>query len=75
MTACGKKSLGLTADPSATITARIDILGNGRWVDCQTFPVKPGTTTNHYFPSAFSAYLIRFFSDSSAIVSAQLAYQ
>ena len=75
MTAYDKKSLTLTADKDATLTAEIDLSGDGKWVTYQSFPVKAGTPLKHDFPNGFSAYWIRFQSDKEATVGAQLEYR
>jgi hypothetical protein len=75
MTAYDKKSLSLTADKDATLTAEIDLTGDGKWVTYQTFTVKAGAPVEHAFPDGFSAYWIRFKSGQDATVSAQLDYR
>jgi hypothetical protein len=75
MTAYDKKSLTLAADRDATLTAEIDLTGDGNWVTYQTFPVKAGSPVEHAFPDGFSAYWIRFKSGQDATVSAQLDYR
>ncbi|WP_367874699.1 hypothetical protein [Luteolibacter sp. Populi] len=73
MTGFDRKSLALSADHPATITAEIDITGSGLWVPYQSFAVKDRLT--HEFPAAFQAYWIRFTSDRDAKVDAQLSYR
>ncbi|MCW1922073.1 hypothetical protein OKA05_05880 [Luteolibacter arcticus] len=75
MTAYDKKSLTLASDQDATITAEIDISGDGNWVTYQSFKVTVGKPLAHEFPDAFSAYWIRFTSDKGAKVTAQLDYR
>jgi hypothetical protein len=75
MTGYDKKSLTLSADKDATLTAEIDLSGRGHWVTYQTFPVKAGTPVEHAFPDGFSAYWIRFKSGEDATISAQLDYR
>ena len=75
MTGYDKKSLTLSADKDATLTAEIDLSGRGHWVTYQTFPVKAGTPMEHAFPDGFSAYWIRFKSGEDATISAQLDYR
>ena len=59
----------------ATLTAEIDLSGDGKWVTYQSFPVKAGTPLKHDFPNGFSAYWIRFKSDKEATVGAHLEYR
>jgi hypothetical protein len=75
MTGYDRKSLTLAADQDCTITAEIDLTGDGRWVAYQSFPVKAGKPLEHAFPEAFSAYWIRFRSDRAASASALLDYR
>jgi len=75
MTAYDKKSLSLDSDKPVTITAEVDITGEGRWAPYATFEVKPGTTLTHEFQEAFQAYWIRFTSSEDATIDAQLSYQ
>lgn len=73
MTGYDKKSLTLTTSVPATITAEIDITGNGDWAAYQTFEVKD--QTKYTFPDAFSAYWIRFRSDKDCTATATLVYE
>jgi hypothetical protein len=75
MTAYDEKSLTLATDKDATITAEIDLTGDGKWVAYRSFPVKAGSPLEHDFPAGFSAYWIRFKSSGDATVTAQLAYR
>jgi len=75
LTAYDKKSLTLTADKPATITAEIDLTGEGRWATCNKFQLTPGAPLTHTFPDAFSAYWIRFRSDTPCAATAQLEYR
>jgi hypothetical protein len=75
MTGYDRKSLTLAADQDCTITAEIDLTGDGRWVAYQSFPVKAGKPLEHAFPEAFNAYWIRFRSDRAASASALLDYR
>jgi hypothetical protein len=75
LTGYDKKSLTLETSTPTTITAQIDIHGDGTWVDYQTFSLKKGETTTHEFPQAFSAYWIRFTSDKDTTATAKLNYQ
>jgi hypothetical protein len=73
MTAYDKKSLTLTTSTPVTITAEIDISGNGDWAPYTSFEVDGEAT--HTFPDAFSAYWIRFRSDKDCTATATLAYE
>jgi hypothetical protein len=75
MTAYDRKSLTLSADKPADITAEIDLTGDGCWATCATFHVIPGTPLTHDFPDAFSAYWIRFRSNTACSATAQLDYR
>jgi hypothetical protein len=75
MTAYDRKSLTLTADQDVTLTAEIDLTGDGQWVTYQSFQVKAGTPVEHMFPVGFSAYWIRFKSGQVATVSTLLDYR
>jgi hypothetical protein len=75
MTAYDKKTLTLTADKSVTLTAEIDLTGEGRWVTYQAFEVKPGEETTHTFPEEFQTYWIRFTASEACTATAQLVYE
>ena len=60
---------------SISITAQIDIHGDGTWVDYQTFTLRRGETLTHDFPEAFSSYWIRFVSDKDTTATANLIYR
>jgi hypothetical protein len=75
LTAYDKKTLTLTADKAITLTAEIDLTGEGRWATYQTFEVKPGAETDHTFPEEFQAYWIRFKSSEDCTATAQLVYE
>ncbi|MCH7228979.1 hypothetical protein MLD59_22745 [Verrucomicrobiaceae bacterium E54] len=75
MTAYDKKSLQLEASKAVEITAEIDIHGDGTWIDDESFALSPGKAHQHEFPETFSAYWIRFVSDTDATVTAQLEYR
>jgi hypothetical protein len=75
MTAYDKKSLALAADKDTTLTAEIDLTGDGKWVSYRSFPVNAGTPLQHDFPAGFSAYWIRFKSGADATVTARLDYR
>jgi hypothetical protein len=75
MTGYDQKSMTLTSSETITITVEVDISGWGDWVVYQKFPVEAGKELNHRFDDAFSAYWVRFSSDTDATVSAQMLYQ
>lgn len=75
MTAYDRKTLTLTADKAVTLTAEIDLTGEGRWASYQAFEVKPGTETTHTFPGEFQAYWIRFKSSEDCTATARLVYE
>ena len=75
MTGFDKKSLTLKATKATQITAQIDITGTGNWVNYKTFKLQDGGIVKHNFPAEFQAYWIRFISEKSSEVSAQLIYQ
>jgi hypothetical protein len=73
MTGYDKKSLILRSSIPTTITAEIDITGNGEWAPYMSFKVTNQAT--HSFPDSFSAYWIRFRSDKDCIATATLVYE
>jgi hypothetical protein len=73
MTGYDKKSLTLTTSCPATLTAEIDITGNGDWTPYMRFRVANQAT--HSFPDSFSAYWIRFRSDKDCTATATLVYE
>ncbi len=75
LTAYDKKSLTLTADKAVTLTAEIDLTGEGRWATYAVFDVKPGAETTHAFPEEFQAYWIRFKSSEDCTATARLVYE
>lgn len=75
MTAYDRKSLTLESDKAATITAEIDLTGEGNWAAYNVFTLKAGDVTEHQFPDGFQAYWIRFTSDKDTTASAQLSYK
>ncbi len=75
MTAYDRKTLTLTADKAVTLTAEIDLTGEGRWAAYQNFEVKPGAETTHTFPEEFQAYWIRFKSSEDCTATARLVYE
>jgi hypothetical protein len=75
MTGYDRKSLALESDVDATITAEVDLTGDGNWVVWKEFKVDAGKPLDFEFPAAFSAYWIRIRCDREAKVSAQLDYR
>jgi len=75
MTAYDQKSLGLVSDRNATITAEVDVSGDGNWVAYRSFDVTAGQKVEHRFPDAFSAYWIRLKCDKDATITARLDYR
>ncbi|WP_035612534.1 hypothetical protein [Haloferula sp. BvORR071] len=73
MTGFDHKSLELSSDRPATLTAEVDLTGTGQWVPYRSFEVKDRATCE--FPAAFQAYWIRFTCDHDATVGAQLTYR
>ncbi|MGJ8697453.1 MAG: hypothetical protein ACSHYF_14140 [Verrucomicrobiaceae bacterium] len=74
MTGYHKKSLTLTSETPTTITAEIDITGNGDWHTGRTWQVTPNSPVTETLPEAFQAYWIRFTSAEDTTASAQLDY-
>jgi hypothetical protein len=75
MTAYDGKKLTLSSDKPVTITAEIDLTGEGSWATYARFDVKPGTVTDHTFPENFQAYWIRFKASETCTASAVLEYR
>jgi hypothetical protein len=75
MTGYDQKHLCLDASEPTVVSAEVDISGAGDWHRYRSFTLKPGRTVEYEFPAAFQAYWIRFRSDSSATVTAQLDYR
>ncbi len=75
MTGYDRKSLALSSDKDAIITAEIDLTGDGNWVTWKRFELKAGKPVEETFPEAFSAYWIRFNSNEDCKASAQLDYR
>jgi hypothetical protein len=75
MTGYDRKTLTLSASADVTVTAEIDLTGDGRWVAWRSFPVKGGSDLAYEFPDDFGAYWIRFRSDRDATLSAILDYR
>ena len=76
MTGYDQKSLTLSASAPCTITAQIDLTGNGDWVDYQSFTIQDiNQEATHTFPAHFQAYWIRFTSDRDTTATALLFYR
>jgi hypothetical protein len=75
LTGYDRKRLILTVDLVARITAEIDLTGDGNWVKHKTFDLRAGEALEYPFPDAFSAYWIRFRSDTDSTATAQLVYE
>jgi hypothetical protein len=75
MTGYDRKRLTLTSDREVTITMECEIDGGGTWVRGQSFRLTAQQTQTHTFPEAFSAYWIRFSSDTDATLTAVLEYE
>jgi hypothetical protein len=75
MTGYDRKSMTLLSDQNTTFVVEVDISGWGDWVTYRQFALEAGKELPHQFDDAFSAYWIRFSSQSDAIVSAQLSYE
>lgn len=75
MTGYDRKSLSLGSDADTSVTAEIDLTGDGNWSAWKEFDLKAGVVRDFVFPEAFSAYWIRFRSDREATVSARLEYR
>ena len=65
----------LNANSPVTITAEIDLTGEGRWATYAEFEVKTGTELTHTFPEEFQAYWIRFKTSAACAATAQLEYR
>jgi len=77
MTASDQKTLTLTltADKAITITAEIDLTGDGCWATYGSFEAKPGSEATHIFPDDFHANWIRFTTNEPCTVTVQLEYR
>ncbi len=76
MTGYDRKSLRLShagAGP-VNVTVEVDPDGTGLWCRYQTFAVPPGQTVTHDFDEVFSAYWVRFVSDTTTTATAWLKY-
>ena len=75
MTGYDRKHLTLDSDKDARVTAEIELTGDGNWVPYKTFELGAGKPLEFTFPDAFSAYWIRFRSDTDGTATAQLVYE
>ena len=69
-----KKMLTVVTDVDAKVTLEFDITGSGTWVTGVFCDVKAGKPV-HADLSRFSAYWVRFMSDTSCTATAQLVYE
>lgn len=60
---------------AVNVSLEVDISGNGLWVPYRSFKVPAGTTVDHQFPAAFSAFWVRAVSDTSTTATVQLDYR
>lgn len=75
MTGYDRKSLVLTSDRDTTVTAEVELAGDGLWVVHRKFEVKAGKPLKYEFPPAFSAYWIRFTAADNCKAGAVLEYR
>jgi len=75
MTGYDQKKLTLNSSKNTKICVQVDLTGSGNWVTYQTLDVIENQETTHDFSKAFQAYWVRFVSDSTSTVSAQLTYR
>jgi len=75
MTAYDEKSLRLSSEQDAKVTAEIDISGMGDWQPYRSFTLQADESVDYEFPSEFQAYWIRFVSDTETVATAQLEYR
>ncbi|MEM8710100.1 MAG: hypothetical protein AAGG01_04045 [Planctomycetota bacterium] len=74
MTGYDVKSLELTSSAPVQVTCEVDVTGMGVWHSYRTFDVGKRPVL-YRFPPAFEAYWVRFRSNTSAEVTAQLSYR
>ena len=60
---------------AVTFQTQKDITGTGLWKTYKQIEVPPGETKHYRFPDSFSAYWVRFVSDSDCVATAQLQYR
>ena len=77
MTGFDRKELTLINEgkESSTFTMEGDVSGEGKWLVCQKFALKPGDRIVHRFPGSFHAYWVRFISSNDTTATAQLIYE
>jgi len=77
LTGFDRKTLRLShQSPSVlSITAEIDITGEGHWLTYKTWTVQPGQALEYGFPRGFNAYWIRFQADRNTVATAWLDYR
>jgi hypothetical protein len=76
MTGYDRKTVRLSSSNRTTITAEINLTGNGEWQTWKAFELEgEGETITYAFPDSFQAYWIRFRSSNATSASAQLSYE
>jgi len=63
------------ASQPVTVTAEIDLDGNGLWVKYKSFRVPNNTFIRHEFPAGFSASRVRTAYDTDTSATVQFDYQ
>jgi hypothetical protein len=74
MTGFDQKTLSLKTSAECQITIEIDVTGQGDWEPYRTLATEAGQMIDYSFPDAFSAYWIRFVSDTEVQATAHLTY-
>ncbi|MDR0394148.1 MAG: hypothetical protein LBH77_03210 [Tannerella sp.] len=71
-----KKELNLShhSKQKVIFKAEVDPTGNGDWMEYQTFPVEPGESFKHQFPTDFEVRWIRFTINIDTQATAWLEY-
>lgn len=69
------KQLRLAADRPVTITAELDVTGDGLWCAFERYEVSPEAPVEVEWPRALSAYWVRFVADAGCVATAQLTYR
>ena len=72
-----KKELALShqSNKNVMITVEVDPTGNGDWMECASYTVKPGEKLVQQLPESFQARWIRFVSDTDTKATAWLEYK